>query len=87
MKRTAIGITFLTIGTFICLSIINLAYKLLPIMSVWRGHKLWFAIFGANDISNADSLFLGIPFTIGSILFILGVVILSCELFNLLNKR
>ncbi|MEK4509735.1 hypothetical protein EJP82_27690 [Paenibacillus anaericanus] len=86
MKKTIIGITFIAIGTAICLRIITLASELFPTVDVWRGTKLWFAIFGAMDLSNEQSLFLGAPFVLGVILFFLGLLILIVEYFNLPNK-
>jgi len=82
MKRTVIGTVFMFIGLFICLTIIVLAIIQLPHIDTWRGQKLWFTIFGATDLGNSQSLFLGIPFVAGVILFLCGLLMLSIEYFN-----
>lgn len=87
MKKTIIGITFITIGTAICLSIIELASNLINTIDVWRGTKLWFAIFGARDLREEPSLFLGTPFILGGILFFLGLIMLIVEYLNLFDKN
>lgn len=80
MKRTVIGSVFMVSGIFITLSLIVIATFYVPEITQWRGSKLWFAIFGANDMGNAvQSLSVGIPFIIGLILFAIGLLILSIE--------
>lgn len=83
MKRTVIGSIFMTIGAIITLSLIIIAAHYVPVITEWRGSKIWFVIFGAKDLgSMAQSLFVGIPFTIGLILFAVGLIILIVEYFN-----
>jgi len=82
MRKTVIGTVFMFNGLFVCLTIIVLAIMQLPHVDRWRGQKLWYTIFGATDIDNSQSLFLGIPFGIGSILFFCGLLVLSIEYFN-----
>lgn len=82
MKKSIIGSVLLFNGTMICLTIIILAALYSSSINTWRGTKFWFAIFGASDISNAQSLFLGIPFVIGLILFFFGLLVLIIEYFN-----
>ncbi|WP_152393336.1 hypothetical protein [Paenibacillus guangzhouensis] len=83
MKRTIIGATFLFMGSLISLAILIAAALYIPSITAWRGTKLWFAIYGANDMGNdVQSLFLGLPFTVGIVLFILGFIVLVFEYFN-----
>jgi hypothetical protein len=84
MKRTIIGGAFLLSGTLISLAIIIAAALYMPNITAWSGSKLWFAIFGSRDMGNevVQSLFLGFPFIVGLILFLLGFVILSVEYFK-----
>lgn len=83
MKRTVIGSVFMVSGIFVTLSLIVIATFYVPEITQWRGSKLWFAIFGANDMGNAvQSLSVGIPFIIGIILFVMGLLILLIEYFK-----
>ncbi|MFN7250487.1 MAG: hypothetical protein ACK4M9_06785 [Anaerobacillus sp.] len=87
MKKTIIGGLLMFHGTLICLTIITLASSVVPRISEWRGTKLWFVIFGAKDMNYTDSLFLGGPFIIGSVLFIFGFIVIILELYSeLINK-
>ncbi|WP_025028631.1 hypothetical protein [Caldalkalibacillus mannanilyticus] len=81
MKRITIGGILMFFGTLICLTIIILASQFVPMISEWRGTKLWFLIFGAKDLNHTYSLFLGTPFIIGTILFTLGLIVLLVELY------
>ncbi|WP_213996140.1 hypothetical protein [Tepidanaerobacter syntrophicus] len=55
-----------------------------PSITAWSGSKLWYAIFGGKQYGNevVQSLFLGVPFIIGIILSIIGLVILAVEYSN-----
>jgi hypothetical protein len=81
MKRTLIGGAFLLTGSLISLAIIIAAALYMPNITAWSGSKLWFAIFGARDMGNevVQSLFLGFPFVVGLILFVLGFIVLVVE--------
>lgn len=82
MKRTLIGsVTFLS-GILITLTILISAAQYVPEIDTWRGSKLWFAIFGAIDMESEQSLFLGVPFTAGLLLIVLGSIILAIEYFK-----
>ncbi|WP_374017452.1 hypothetical protein ABU162_25390 [Paenibacillus thiaminolyticus] len=82
MKKLLIGSVILFNGTMICLTLIILAALYSSSIDTWRGTKFWFAIFGATDISNAQSLFLGVPFVIGLMLFFFGLLVLIIEYFK-----
>jgi hypothetical protein len=82
MKKSIIGGLLMFNGTIICLTIIILASCYIPSINTWRGTKLWFVIFGASDLKNAESLFLGVPFVIGVTLFFLGLLVLIIEYFG-----
>jgi hypothetical protein len=83
MKRTIIGSVLLISGLLITLSLIITATLYVPKITEWRGSKLWFAIFGASDLgSTVQSLTVGVPFMIGLLLFIVGLLILIIEYFN-----
>jgi hypothetical protein len=85
MKRTIIGGVLVLTGTMISLAIFIAAASYAPSITTWQGSKLWFAIFGANDFGKevvVDSIFLGFPFIMGIILFILGLIVLGIEYFR-----
>lgn len=83
MKKVVIGGIFLFVGTLITLPILIAAALYIPNIYTWRGSKLWFAIFGSSEMgSSADSLFLGIPFVVGMMLFAFGLVVLLIEYFK-----
>jgi len=77
MKRIIIGSVLMITGTIIDLSIIIVASFYLLGMKEWDGLHLWSAIFGSQI-----SLSLGVPFIIGLILFIIGLIILAQEYLN-----
>jgi hypothetical protein len=83
VKRTIIGGLLLINGTLICLAILILAALHVPSITTWRGSKLWFAIFGTSEpLGNneeVNSLFLGFPFIVGTVLFALGLIVLVVE--------
>jgi hypothetical protein len=81
MKRTIIGGTIMLSGVLTILSVIIAAAICVPSITSWRGSKLWFAIFGAKQYGNeaVQSLFLGVPFIIGLVLAIIGLIILVRE--------
>jgi hypothetical protein len=71
--------------TMISLAILIAAATYAPSITAWQGSRLWFAIFGVNDFGQevvVDSLFLGFPFILGIILFILGFILLGMEYFK-----
>ncbi|NQX61095.1 hypothetical protein [Paenibacillus qinlingensis] len=85
MKRTIIGGVLVLTGAMISLAIFIAAASYVPSIDTWQGSKLWFAIFGVNDFGKevvVDSLFLGFPFIMGIILFILGLIVLAIEYFR-----
>lgn len=82
MKRTIIGSVIMITGAIITLSLVIIAVPYASKITEWRGSKLWFTIFGAKDLANSQSLSMGLPFTIGIILFIIGLIILVMEYFN-----
>lgn len=86
MKRIVIGSVLMITGVIITLSLIITATFYVPNITQWRGSKLWFVIFGAKDLETSQSLFVGEPFTIGLILFIVGLIILAVEYFST-NKK
>ena len=84
MKRTVIGGFIMIGGLFTTLTIILVAMTYIPSMTSWSGSKLWYAIFGGRQYGNeaVQSLFLGLPFVVGLLLTILGLVILVMEYFD-----
>lgn len=84
MKKIIIGSVFMLSGIIISMGIIIAAVIYLPSINGWSGSKLWFAIFGAEAYGNqvSQSLFLGLPFSIGIILSITGLVILLKQYFH-----
>ena len=81
MKRTIIGGIIMFSGVLTTLSIIIAAAIYVPSIKSWSGSKLWFAIFGAKQYGNevVQSLFLGVPFVIGLVLAVIGLIILVKE--------
>lgn len=70
-------------GAIVTLSLIITAALYVPNINQWRGSKLWFEIFGAQDMgATVQSLSVGIPFIIGLILFAIGLNILTIEYFK-----
>lgn len=83
MKRTIIGSVIMITGAIISLSLIVIATFYVPNITQWRGSKLWFAIYGAKDLgATGQSLSVGVPFTVGLMLFIIGLIILAIEYFS-----
>lgn len=83
MKKTIIGSVLMLSGVLIITGIIIAASLYVPSLTSWSGSKLWFAIFGAKQYGNeaVQSLFLGVPFIVGLILFAAGLIILIKEYF------
>ncbi|HOV79936.1 MAG TPA: hypothetical protein PK728_07475 [Bacillota bacterium] len=81
MKRTIIGGIIMLSGVSTTLSLIIAAAIYVPSITAWSGSKLWFAIFGAKQYGNevVQSLFLGVPFVIGLVLTVIGLIILLKE--------
>ncbi|WP_313757247.1 hypothetical protein [Tissierella sp.] len=84
VKKTIIGSVIMLSGVIIGMSIIIAAAFYAPSITSWNGSKLWYAIFGSRQYGNevVQSLFLGIPFIIGIILAIIGLIILTVEYSN-----
>ncbi|WP_408891948.1 hypothetical protein [Paenibacillus taichungensis] len=83
MKKVIIGGILLFTGSLISLAIILAAALSVPSLTAWSGSKLWYAIFGAKQYGNevVQSLFLGFPFIVGVILFVIGLIVLVREYF------
>ncbi|MGI6435678.1 MAG: hypothetical protein ACOX0F_10000 [Syntrophomonadaceae bacterium] len=84
MKKTVIGGILMLSGVITTIGIIVAAAIYAPSISSWSGSKLWFIIFGAKQYGNEviQSLFLGIPFIMGIVLVVVGLIILGKEYFN-----
>ncbi|MDF2673786.1 MAG: hypothetical protein K0R09_2051 [Clostridiales bacterium] len=84
MKKTIIGSVFMLSGVIITISIIIAGASYASSITSWSGSKLWYIIFGAQRYGNeaVQSLYLGVPFIIGIILSIIGLVILYKEYYN-----
>ncbi len=87
MKKIAIGICFLVSGIITDLALVFAAVSFLPRQNAWDTaypSKLMFLIFagksGFND--GADGLGLGLFFSFGILLMILGAAILLREYFS-----
>lgn len=82
MKKTIIGSVLLVSGIIITMSIINSAASYASSITAWSGtSKLWFAIFG-ESYPGSQSLSLGSHFIIGTMLCIIGLIILEVEYFK-----
>lgn len=79
MKRIIIGAISAVLGTISMLTILICAFNRMTEIHQYRGNILWFTIYGASDLPNSNSLFAGIPFTIGAVLFLIGLIILTIE--------
>jgi hypothetical protein len=81
MKRTIIGGILMLSGVLTSLSIIIAAAIYVPSITSWSGSKLWFAIFGSRQYGDevVQSLFLGVPFNIGLVLTVIGLLMLMKE--------
>jgi len=83
MKRTIIGGILVLTGTIISLCIIITAAAVVPSVTTWSGSKLWYTIFGDKyGNGESQSLFMGFPFAVGIILFLIGLFILGVEYFK-----
>lgn len=87
MRKIAIGICFLASGIVIDLALVFSAIIYLPYQNAWSTSypsKLMFLIFaGKSRFSDgADGLGLGLFFSFGMLLMILGVAILLREYFS-----
>lgn len=79
MKKVVIGSVFMSLGVLVSLSILITASLALPKIHSWRGSKLLYAIF---DSEFGQGLGVGIPFVLGLVLLIIGVSILTIEMFK-----
>lgn len=84
MKRTVIGSVLTLAGTGIIGCLFIAAVLFVPNMSSWEGTRVWYAIFGSGtyEADLKQSMALGLPFTIGVLIFVLGIVILAIEYFR-----
>jgi len=84
MKKTIIGGIFMLSGVLTSLCIIMAAAFYSTSITSWSGTKLWFVIFGSQQYGNetVQSLFLGFPFVIGILLFVIGLIILGKEYYS-----
>ncbi|SEB92298.1 hypothetical protein [Paenibacillus sp. GP183] len=84
MKKTLIGSILMFTGALISSAIFITAALYVPNITNWQGSRLWYAIFGAKQYGNevVQSLFLGVPFIVGIILFVLGLIVLVVEYFK-----
>jgi hypothetical protein len=84
MKKIIIGSVLMLSGILISIGIIIAAAVIMPSMTGWSGSKLWFAIFGEEQLNGqaVQSLFLGFPFILGILLSVAGFAILVIEYFK-----
>lgn len=84
MKKTIIGGIIMLSGVLTTLSMIITAAIYVPNITTWSGSKLWYAIFGAKQYGSevVQSLFLGVPFVLGLVLTVIGLIILVKEYFS-----
>lgn len=85
MKKTIIGGILVLTGTLISLCIIMAAALVFPDITAWSGsNKFWFIIFGSRQYGDdvLHSLFLGFPFVVGVLLFIIGLIIIGIEYYK-----
>lgn len=85
MKKILIGGILMCNGALISLAVLIAAALYVPNITAWSGTKLWYAIFGAKQYGNevVQSLSLGFPFVVGTILFILGLIVVVIEYFKI----
>lgn len=85
MKKIIIGGILMFNGALISLAVMIAAALYVPNITAWSGTKLWYAIFGAKQYGNevVQSLSLGFPFVVGTILFILGLIVVVIEYFKI----
>ncbi|MEK4438963.1 hypothetical protein [Paenibacillus sp. FSL K6-2862] len=83
MKKVIIGGILMLTGSLISLGIILAAALYVPSITAWSGSRLWYAIFGTKQYGDevVQSLSLGFPFSVGVILFIIGLIVLVREYF------
>jgi hypothetical protein len=88
MKKTIIGAVLAICGTIITTCIIITASTYCATLTSWTGSKFWYAVFGTPNLVNEVnlSLNLGLPFVFGSIILLMGVIILVVELFGKPSK-
>jgi len=91
MKKTVIGIAMLISGIILNSFLILSAMQYLPHMTAWSSSypsKLFFLIFAGQSRFNdgVDGLGLGIPFVLGVVFVILGLIILAIEYFKKENR-
>lgn len=85
MKRIIIGGFVMLGGLMVTLTIILSGAIYAPSITEWSGgSKLWFAIFGEQQYGDepVQSLFLGLPFVVGLLFTVLGLVIIGYEYFK-----
>ncbi len=79
MKRTIIGAALALCGAIIDTGIVLAAAVYAANVTSWQGSLFWYALFG--DRYQADAgLRLGIPFVVGAVLLLLGLILLIVEL-------
>jgi hypothetical protein len=85
VKKIIIGGILMFNGALISLAVMIAAALYVPNITAWSGTKLWYAIFGAKQYGNevVQSLSLGFPFVVGTILFILGLIVVVIEYFKI----
>jgi len=85
VKKILIGGILMCNGALISLAVLIAAALYVPNITAWSGTKLWYAIFGAKQYGNevVQSLSLGFPFVVGTILFILGLIVVVIEYFKI----
>ncbi|MCQ4087059.1 hypothetical protein [Saccharibacillus sp. JS10] len=89
MKKIAIGGILTLAGTWIVGCIFVAAALYVPNMSSWEGTRVWYAIFGGGTYESdlKQSMALGLPFVVGLIMVVGGLVILMIELFRSENPK
>ena len=83
MKRVWIGTALMACGTAIDGIIILSAAIYSSSLHSWSGSKLWYAIFGTMYDYGANlSLNLWVPFVLGAVLLLCGILALAIEYFK-----
>ncbi|MDN3015691.1 hypothetical protein PH210_05640 [Paenibacillus sp. BSR1-1] len=76
-------------GLLVTLSMVFVGAIYATSITQWSGKsKLWFAIFGAKQYGEeaVDTLFLGIPFILGVLITLIGLLILGYEYYKSFKK-
>ncbi|GGN91121.1 hypothetical protein [Saccharibacillus kuerlensis] len=84
MRKTLIGCVLTLVGAWMIGCIFIAAAIFVPNMSTWEGTRIWYAIFGDGpyEADLQQSMALGLPFAVGILILVIGLLILAVEYFR-----